>query len=96
MDRVYTALARVPLFGDARCEAIELERLGSLTNSIYKVTVGGKAYVLRLPGRGTSEYIDRAAEEHNARIASAAGINAEVLFFDTNGLMLSRFVEGVR
>jgi thiamine kinase-like enzyme len=57
--------------------------------------VNSEAYVLRLPGGGTSDYIDRAAEERNARIASAAGINAATLFFDaSDGLMLSRFVEG--
>lgn len=95
MERVYAALARVPLFENVRREAIEFERLGSLTNTSYKVITNDEAYVLRLPGKGTSDYIDRVAEEHNTRIASTAGINAEVLFFDTeDGLMLSRFVEG--
>jgi thiamine kinase-like enzyme len=51
--------------------------------------------VLRLAGEGTSDYIDRAAEEHNARAAAAAGINAEVIHFDaSDGLMVTRFIEG--
>ena len=51
--------------------------------------------MLRVAGKGTSAYIDRGAEEHNARIATAAGLNAEVLFFDANdGTMLSRLLEG--
>ena len=97
MDDVYAALARVPFFGDVRREAIELDRLGgALTNVSYKVTIGGVSYALRLAGEGTSDYIDRAAEEHNARVAAAAGVNAEVVHFDArDGTMVTRFVTGV-
>ena len=97
MDGVYAALARVPFFGNVRQEAIKLERLGgALTNVSYKVTIGSAAYVLRLAGEGTSDYIDRAAEEYNARVAAAVGVNAEVVYFDAkDGTMVTRFVEGV-
>lgn len=96
MNDAYAALERTPLFGGARLESVKLERLGSLTNVTYKVTDGDEAYVLRLPGEDTFEYINRAVEEHNSRQAAAAGINAEVLYFDPNeGTMLSRFVDGV-
>ena len=97
MGGVYDALARVPFFGSARQAGIEIERLGSgLTNVSYNVTTGGAAYVLRLPGEGTSEYIDRKAEEHNTTVAAAAGVNADVVYFDaTDGTMVTRFVEGV-
>ena len=96
MDGVYSALARIPTFRDVRPEAVELEPLSSLTNATYKVTANGLAYTLRLPGKDTYEYVDRAAEEHNARIMAAAGVNAKVLYFDaTDGTMLSEFVEGV-
>ena len=97
MEGVYAALARVPLFRNVRQEDIELELLGgALTNVCYKVTTGGAAYVLRLAGEGTSDYIDRAAEKHNARVAAEAGVNAEVIYFDArDGTMVTRFVEGV-
>jgi thiamine kinase-like enzyme len=96
LDGVYSALARIPTFRDVRLETVELEPLGSLTNSTYKVTANGLAYTLRVPGKDTDEYVDRAAEEHNARIMAAAGVNAKVLYFDaTDGTMLSEFVEGV-
>jgi thiamine kinase-like enzyme len=97
LDGVYAALARVPFFENVRQEAIKLERLGgALTNISYKVTIGSAAYVLRLAGEGTSDYIDRAAEEYNARVAAAAGLNAEVVYFDArDGTMVTRFVEGV-
>jgi thiamine kinase-like enzyme len=96
LDEVYAALARVPFIGNVRRSAIRLERLdGALTNVCYKVTVGGATYVLRLAGKGTSDYIDRTAEEHNARVAAAAGIGVEVVYFDAqDGTMVTRFVEG--
>ncbi len=97
MDGAYDALARVPFFGNVRQEFIKLDRLsGALTNVCYKVTIDSKAYVLRLAGEGTSEYIDRTAEEHNARVAAAAGVNVEVVYFDPrDGTMVTRYVEGV-
>jgi thiamine kinase-like enzyme len=94
---VYAALARVPYFGNIRRDAIKLERFdGALTNVCYKVTTGSTAYMLRLAGEGTSDYIDRTAEEHNAQVAAAAGVSAEVVYFDArDGTMVTRFIEGV-
>ena len=93
MGGVYAALARVPFFGNVQQRGLKIKRLGGgLTNVSYKVTTGGAAYALRLAGDGTSEYIDRKAEEHNARVA-AGEVNAEVLFFDArDGTMVTRFV----
>ena len=97
MERLFAALECVPLFRNVRQEDIKLELLGgALTNVCYKVTTGGAAYVLRLAGEGTSEYIDRAAEKHNAQVAAEAGVNADVVYFDAReGTMVTRFVEGV-
>jgi thiamine kinase-like enzyme len=94
---VYDALARVSFFGNVQRNGIKIERLGgALTNACYKVTIGGAAYALRLAREGTSDYIDRSAEEHNARVAAAAGVNAEVVYFDArDGTMVTRFVDGV-
>jgi thiamine kinase-like enzyme len=96
-DGIRAVLARVPLLKGVRLENVGLERLsGALTNVSYKVNTEAGAYVLRLAGEGTSEYVDRTAEGHNARVAAAAGVNAEVLYFDAReGTMLTRFVEGV-
>jgi thiamine kinase-like enzyme len=95
LGKIQDVLARVLLFGDIRWEDIEIEPLDSFTNLSYKLSAHGDAYVLRVAGKGTSAYIDRSAEEHNARIATEAGLNAEVLYFDAkDGAMLSRFIEG--
>ena len=72
---------------------VTVERLGGLTNRNYRLESPSGCYVLRLAGEGTAEYIDRVAEEVNARVASQAGVNAEILFFDRqDGTMLSRYV----
>ena len=92
------ALERVPLFGGSPTVTVAAAavRLAGLTNVNWLVTAqDGAPYVLRLPGAGTSEYIDRRAEATAARNAATAGVNAELVFFDTaDGLMLTRFVDG--
>jgi thiamine kinase-like enzyme len=70
-------------------------RLAGLTNVNHLVERNGEQFVLRIPGVGTSEYIDRTNEEVAARAAAACGVNAEVVFFDpADGLMVTRFVAG--
>lgn len=95
LEEAYRILARVPFFAGVKRRTVEIEPLGSLTNMSYKVTFNGVAYALRLPGEDTWEYIDRAAEERNSKIAAAAGIGADILYVDVySGTMVSRFVEG--
>ena len=93
-EAVREALSRIPLLEGVDAAAIQTERLGGLTNRNYRVMSPVGHFVLRLAGEGTSAYIDREAEEHNARIAAEAGVNAEVLYFDAaDGTMLCRYVE---
>ena len=93
MSDLESALARVPIFADAT--DLTTSRLAGLTNVNHLVAVGDDRYVLRIPGEGTSEYINRVDEEVAARSAAAAGVNAEVVFFDpSDGLMVTRFVDG--
>jgi thiamine kinase-like enzyme len=95
LQEVHAKLARVPRFSRVAADDVQIERLAGLTNRNYKVAVGGERFVLRIPGEGTSDYINRRHEAVAARIAAEAGVNAEVLFFDKNdGLMLTRFVDG--
>ncbi len=83
------AIKRVPALAGAG----EPVRLAGLTNVNYRIG----EFVVRLPGDGTSEYIDRAHERVAATAAAAAGVNAQVVFFDADdGLMVTRFVDGAR
>ena len=88
-DALGQAFERIPWLRSAGTPV----RLAGLTNLNYRIG----DFVLRLPGAGTSEYIDRHAEEVAARSASDAGVNAELLHFDAgDGLMVTRFVDGAR
>ncbi len=94
-DNVAAALDRIPVFDGMPRAAIACTRLGGLTNLVYRVEAGDRRYLLRIAGAGTEAYIDRKVEGHNARVAAAAGVSAEVLHFDTDsGLMLARYLEG--
>jgi len=91
---VVAALGRIPLFEGAPAQEMSAERLGGLTNRNYRIECPAGRFVLRLAGEGTAEYIDRAVEEHNARVAADAGVNAEILFFDiSDGTMLCRYID---
>ena len=93
MAELVNALLRVPLLADV--DSSTVTRLAGLTNINYLVERDDERFVVRLPGAGTGEYIDRIAEEVAARSAAKAGVNAEVVFFDaTDGLMVTRFVDG--
>jgi thiamine kinase-like enzyme len=86
-------LARLPMLEGASLATAT--RLGGLTNLNFLVEHQDERYVVRVPGAGTDEYIDRAAEEHAATSAAAAGVNVDVVFFDaTDGLMVTRFLDG--
>ncbi len=75
--------------------ATPTSRLAGLTNVNHLFEHDGAKYVLRIPGAGTSEYIDRTTEAVASRSAADAGVNAEVVFFDADdGLMVTRYVDG--
>lgn len=73
-------------------DTAEVERLGGLTNRVFRVRTGSGAVVLRLPGKGTEAYIDRAAEAVNARAAAEAGVSPAMLHFGDEGVMLTEYV----
>ena len=90
---VYEALEKIEGFDVLMSETLMIERLGGLTNRNFKINCQRGVFVLRLAGEGTSDYIDREAEFKNASIASAAGVNAEIIHFDVNtGTMMCRYI----
>ncbi|GAB4366330.1 MAG: phosphotransferase family protein [Kiloniellaceae bacterium] len=95
--RVLEALWQIPGFEATREGEFTLERQGGLTNLVYKVDFGDRRrFVLRIPGKGTEAYIDRAVELHNARVAAEAGVSAEVIYGDAaSGIMMTRFIDGI-
>ena len=68
-----------------------LERLGGLTNLVYRAG----DYCLRIPGKGTEDYINRANEAVAASEAANAGVSPEALHTDAEtGVMVTRFIDG--
>lgn len=87
-DEARTVLAGIPALSG---HDGPLERMGGLTNAVFRA---GDA-VLRLPGKGTEEYIDRSNEAAAAHAAAAAGVSPEVLFVDPqSGIMVTRYIDG--
>ena len=94
--QVHSVLTGIPGFEDLAADAYSTERLGGLTNLVYRIDTGADRYVLRIPGKGTEEYIDRVVEAHNAQVAARAGVSAEVIHADSDsGIMLSRHIDGI-
>lgn len=95
-DRVIAALKQVPDFASADLSAAKLTRQGGLTNLVYRVDASGRSVIVRIPGEGTEEYIDRAVEAHNAQAAARAGVSAQVILADpASGLMVSEYINGI-
>lgn len=88
IERVRQALPTIPFL---RSYKGPIERLGGLTNMVFRLG----EYCLRLPGKGTEEYINRQNETIAAQAAAAVGVSPEILYVDrATGEMVSRFVEG--
>ncbi|TGT72469.1 LPS biosynthesis choline kinase [bacterium M00.F.Ca.ET.159.01.1.1] len=87
-DDLRAALATIPVLAGYDGP---LERLGGLTNMVYRAG----DVCLRIPGKGTEEYINRANEAVAAREAAKAGVSPEVLYADPEtGRMATRFIAG--
>ena len=96
LDQVHAELTRIPGFEGLQQDDYSVQRLGGLTNLVFRIENGDQRYVLRIPGKGTEEYIDREVEIHNAHVAARAGVSAEVIHADTaTGVMLTRHIDGI-
>jgi len=94
ISRAREALGNIAMFWHPEESDIDVTRLGGLTNLVFRVDHGGEQYVLRLPGKGTEEYINRVNEEQAARQAAKAGVSPDVLHFDLKtGVMVTRLVD---
>ena len=68
-----------------------------MTNRSYLFACKGKRYILRIPGEGTEELIDRKKEAENYRAIVGCGFCDEPAYFNPeNGLKVTRFLENVR
>ena len=96
LSEVHRVLTTIPDLRGLTADSYTTERLGGLTNLVFKINTGEDRYVLRIPGKGTEQYIDRSVEIHNARVAARAGVSAEVIYSNTkSGVMLTRHIDDI-
>lgn len=69
-------------------------RMGGLTNRTYKVEADEGSYMVRLPGEGTEEIINRKDEKVSTELACNIGIDAKLYYFDAEtGIKVSEYIE---
>ena len=94
-SKINNVISRVSIWQNAG--ALTIEKIGGLTNSNFKVNVGGQSFALRICGESTQALgIDRINERIILKSASAAGLCPEVLdFLLPEGHLVTRWMDGV-
>jgi len=93
---VIAALNHAPGFENVKAGECIITRLGGLTNLVHLVQTDGQQVIVRIPGEGTEDYIDRAVEINNADAAYRAGVSAKVLWADAKtGVMISDAIQNI-
>ena len=81
------------VFGDGTWK--DIQRLGGMTNHSYKITRNdGQEYLVRIPGDGTEEMINRLDERKSTELACNLGIDSPLLYFGDDGRKVMRFICG--
>ncbi len=104
LAQVQNAVIMVPEFSSIGLEDYTTTRLGGLTNLVFRLepqtdrarTTFGSNIIVRIPGKGTEEYIDRKVEAFNAQQAALAGVSAAIIYFNPDsGVMISRCIDDI-
>ena len=79
------------VFGDGEWK--DIARLGGMTNHSYKITrADGQEYLVRIPGEGTEEMINRLDERKSTELACRLGIDSPLLYFGDDGRKVMGFI----
>ena len=90
-----TLITELDLFPGQAPETIAMVRLGGMTNRVYRLGEGPSAVVVRFPGKGTEEYIDRRIEFVAAQAAAVSGVSPQVIHaIPATGVLISLFIDG--
>lgn len=75
-------------------KSVKIQRLGGLTNKNYRVETDRGDYVIRLPGDGTEDMINRAEEHICTKVANTINIDSKLIYFeDETGIKISRYIQ---
>lgn len=71
----------------------KIERLGGMTNHSYKITLkDGEELLIRIPGEGTEEMINRVDERKSTELGCELGIDSKLLYFGDDGTKVMEFI----
>jgi thiamine kinase-like enzyme len=96
IDKVFSILNNIKGYEKISRENSNLKRLGGMTNIVHLVETDNINLIVRIPGKGTEDYINRTFEYNNAMAAWRAGISAEIIWADVErGIMVSKAINGI-
>ena len=96
IDKVIGVLHKVEGFEKITKQDCNIKRLGGMTNIVHLVETQNINLIVRIPGKGTEDYINRTTEYNNAKAAWRAGISAEIIWADVNsGVMVSKAINRI-
>jgi len=79
------------VFGDEEWK--DIQRLGGMTNHSYKITRNdGEEYLVRIPGDGTEEMINRLDERKSTELGCNLEIDSPLLYFGDDGRKVMKFI----
>ena len=74
-------------------EISHVKRLGGMTNHTYAVEVKGKKLLVRLPGEGTEQLLNRNDERISNELASKIGVDTELIYFNSEtGVKIASYI----
>lgn len=74
----------------------KIERMGGMTNHTYKVSTLEAEYIIRIPGEGTEDIINRKDEKISTELACNLGIDSKLIYFDDNGMKVCEYIPDAR
>lgn len=67
-----------------------------MTNNSFIFNVKGQKYICRIPGAGSEKFIDRGRERDVYAKIKDLNISEKVIYFDSEGIKISEFIENAR
>tara|TARA_B110000003_G_scaffold61131_1_gene61455 strand:- start:470 stop:1399 length:930 start_codon:yes stop_codon:yes gene_type:complete len=96
INKIISILHKVEGFEKITKKDCNIKRLGGMTNIVHLVETQNINLIVRIPGKGTEDYINRTTEYNNAKAAWRAGISAEIIWADVNsGVMVSKAINEI-
>ncbi len=95
-SRVMQTIARVLQVNETAIEEVSLLKKG-MTNRSFLFQCKGKQYIMRIPGEGTGNLINRQQEYEVYQAIKGLGIGDDTLYMDpVNGYKMSAYLENAR